>query len=38
MSDLGWTEEIEPDVEAALPLAVQAVLRALRRLHREEGD
>ncbi len=36
--DLAWTEEIEADVEEALAPAVRQVLRALRRLHREEGD
>ncbi len=35
---LAWTEEVEADVEEALPPAVRRVLLALRRLHREEAD
>lgn len=36
--DLSWVEAIPEDVEASLPPAVQAVLKAMRQLHREEGD
>ncbi len=38
MSDLAWTEEIEADVVEALPPEMRQILRALRRLHQEEGD
>ncbi len=37
MNDLAWTEEIEADVEDALPPAVRHVLKAMRELHREEA-
>ncbi len=35
---LAWVEEIEADVEEALPSKIRQVLKVLRQLHREEGD